>query len=749
MNTQPPHSEEQRSRADKILFAAMDIEDDAERMDYVQKACAGDEALYRDITQTFALEAEADQLFQNDNPAGITAADIADTLTNIPGVLQNVQAEPSDDDDTGQQVGPYKLLKKIGEGGVGKVYLAEQSAPVRRQVALKIIKQGMDTKSVIARFKAERQAMALMEHPNIAHVLNAGETDTGRPFFVMELVHGERITTFCDGYRLNVTQRLELFIQVCHAIQHAHQKGIIHRDIKPSNVLVSRHDGAARPIVIDFGIAKATEENLLNEHTVHTAMGPIIGTPAYMSPEQASLTHIDIDTRSDIYSLGVLLYELLAGAPPFDQNKLILTGIHEMCRILREKEPPTLAAKIQTITAAEQEQTAAQRGTDLRRLRTALSGDLNWIVLKAMDKERDRRYESAGELAAEIQRFLNNELVTARPPSRRYRLRKLIRRNKATFIYLTAIFLAVLAGLGGSTWLFIRERAARSREQQLLKESNARARIAQAYILITRGLHAQAAQLLKDIPLESIEPSLEATEVFRALAAWSLSEGRWPAAADCYLKLQQANQLDIFDTTEVMARDVLGAGPALIIAGAQAQYHTYVQETIIRFRNTTDPSAAEQIIKNSLLIPAAPATLQLLPPLVAVVEKAITADEPNASHNSYYLGWRTLAITLYEYRLGHFKKAADWGERCLNYSDKNPARVTINHMILAMTYTRLNRPEQARQQLAAGRQQLENRLPEGTHRIIDWGTPQDGSWHDWIIATIFLQEAEALLANRN
>jgi len=402
----------------------------------------------------------------------------------------------------GDTIGRYKLLQQIGEGGCGVVYMAEQAEPVRRRVALKIIKLGMDTKSVIARFEAERQAVAMMDHPNIAKVFDAGATETGRPYFVMELVRGMKITDYCDEAKLSTGARLDLFIQVCQAIQHAHQKGIIHRDIKPSNILVSANDGVLVPKVIDFGIAKATSGQQLTDKTLFTAFEQFIGTPAYMSPEQAVITNVDIDTRSDIYALGVLLYELLTGRTPFDAKELLAIGLDEMRRTIREQEPQRPSTRLSTLAQNELSTTAQRRGLDAPKLVSELRGDLDWIVMKALEKDRARRYETANGLATDIQRHLNNEPVVACPPSNLYRFQKLVRRNKVAFAAGAAVFASLLVALGVSTWLLVRERAAKREQDRLRAEAQAKERIAQA----EAAKSEQVARFLRET-LKSLGPS--------------------------------------------------------------------------------------------------------------------------------------------------------------------------------------------------------------------------------------------------
>jgi eukaryotic-like serine/threonine-protein kinase len=428
-----------------------------QRANYIKAASGGDAAL--------------EQCVQALIEARLEAGTVPEPAVPQPRGTIAISLPPSEK--PGDRIGPYKILQLIGEGGCGMVYMAEQEHPVRRRVALKVIKLGMDTRQVVARFEAERQALALMDHPHIARVLDAGATDTGRPFFVMELVRGIRITDYCDQNNLSTNQRLELFIQVCRAIQHAHQKGIIHRDIKPSNILVTLHDGVPVPKVIDFGIAKAIDQRLTDK-TLFTQFEQFIGTPAYMSPEQAEMSGLDIDTRADIYSLGVLLYELLTSRTPFDPKELLAAGLDAMRRVIREQEPPKPSTRLSTMLAGDLTTVAKQHHAPPPKLIHLIRGDLDWIAMKALEKDRTRRYETASGFAADIERFLTNEPVVARPPSSLYRLQKLVRRNRLAFAAAGAVSLSILIGLVVSTWMFVREKGARrladreaSRSQQV------------------------------------------------------------------------------------------------------------------------------------------------------------------------------------------------------------------------------------------------------------------------------------------
>ncbi|HEV2391107.1 MAG TPA: serine/threonine-protein kinase [Verrucomicrobiae bacterium] len=747
-------------------------------------------------------------------------------------------------------IGNYKLLQKIGEGGCGVVYMAEQEQPVRRRVALKVIKLGMDTRQVIARFEAERQALALMDHPNIAKVLEAGATGTGRPYFVMELVRGIRITDYCDQHQLDTTQRLQLFIQICHAIQHAHQKGIIHRDIKPSNILVTLHDEEPVPKVIDFGIAKATAGRL-TDHTLFTAFEQFVGTPAYMSPEQAALTDLDIDTRSDIYSLGVLLYELLTGITPFDTKTLLAAGLDEMRRTIREKEPLRPSKVLETLGQLPTQPDPARaspRGPILNARPKSFSTDLDWIVMKCLEKDRARRYETANGLSRDIQRHLNCQPVVARPPSRLYEFQKSFRRHKFGFTASIAVLAALLVGATASTWLYFKEKQARQladaearknlqvadffrralsvvhpggafggaeavrhildeaarllpsgftnqagvemelrtsliednenlgrwqeaadlaqqnvqvarrelspnhpalavalaqlgREQwQLGDQAGAEDSIDQALDLHGKGLWSgnlqqseqaldnlvgillplRQAKLDEQVLVQLLTPAVKLypneAKIFTVRGSFFARRGQWQRAA---IDLRRAVELDPQNSEFYHA-----LAPVLVAEGDLASYRQLCAGILVRFANATDPSIADRMAKDCLILPSSGVDLSSVRQMADI---AMTSGHP----------YGLLCKGLAEYRLGRFASAQNWMNRVLAHPDRNPVRDVETYAVLAMARWELHQRAEARLALAHAARTAGARLPK-----LDSGG-LDGSWIDWIIGHTLLGEAES------
>jgi hypothetical protein len=491
-----------------VFLEALEIESPSERAAFIDVACQGNPDLRAAVAALFdAHESDANPV---DRPMAVDAVlrnDNGDETEWHPAHARPSHHAP------GMRIGVYKLMELIGEGGFGLVYVADQQEPVRRRVALKIIKPGMESREVLSRFEAERQAIALMDHPNIARIFDAGVTDTTQPYFVMELVRGVPLTAFCDSHKLDTSERLKLFVTLCHAVQHAHQKGVIHRDLKPSNILVTLQDGQPLAKVIDFGVAKAIGQSL-SAKTIYTRFASMIGTPAYMSPEQAEFSAVDVDTRSDIYALGVLLYELLTGSTPFAADRLESVGFDELRRIIREEEPPRPSTRLSTLNNDLADTVAANRRLDPAALSSALKRDLDWIVMKALDKDRNRRYSTAGALAQDVSRYLMHQPVEARPPSTWYRLAKFSRRNKVAISTASMVAAALIVGTIISVWQA--RVAVRERDQKGVALEEARA--------------AEAAAKTARLELEEFTDRLQACNVLIASARSHAEAERWPDA---------------------------------------------------------------------------------------------------------------------------------------------------------------------------------------------------------------------------
>ena len=736
-----------KQQVDAVFYAALQIGDLRQRTFFLEQSCGDDAELRAAVDALIAAHASAEDFFARGfSDLALSAGELRDMASDDWLETERLQA-----DDIDTQIGRYRLVRKLGEGGGGVVYLARQSEPVKREVALKIIKLGMDTRDVIARFDVERQALAMMDHPNIARVFDAGATSSGRPYFVMELVRGTRITEFCDANKLGVAHRLDLFVQVCGAIQHAHQKGVIHRDIKPSNVLVAVQDEKPVPRVIDFGIAKATAGRWGDTASFGTRE-LMIGTPAYMSPEQAAGGGVDVDTRSDIYSLGALLYELLTGKPPFDAKALAADGLDAMRRTLREVEPPRPSALLTTLPAAELDAVARNLRTGPAQLVSQLKGDLDWIILRALEKDRTRRYGTVNGLAADIQRFLRNEPVVARPPDRLYRFRKLVRRNQTVFAAGLVVFVTLLAGITVSSRLFVRERAAlrqqeklrviaeqAERDQALMRQqAEDREKIAQAAMLVGKKKLAEADALLSEITTPPPRPSLDGVEAFRWSGEYAALNGQWAKAAARFSVLLKMNKLEGWDKKwDWVTSDYLSCGVALAESGDTAGFEDFRAATIAELGSTKNRGTVERLLRATLLLPADGKTLDKIAP-AALHAMDLVRERPAQGET---VEWMPTALALWQYRQGDYAGSVAWGEHALSVKPPNVMPTTIARTVLAMANHKLGRAEEARAHLNASRVLIENRFK----RPLDRGSLETGYWFDCAYAHVLVREAIGLI----
>lgn len=742
---------------EKALFdAAVVIEDHTVRSAFLDEACAGDSAKRRRISTLLEASEGADDFFRvAEDARTMVAAGVCDEFPEF----SNEDAEDSEAEGPGSRIGRYQIVQRIGEGGCGIVYLAEQQEPVQRLVALKVIRLGMDTERVIARFEMERQALAVMDHPNIAHVLDAGATDTGRPYFVMELVRGVRITDYCNEKRLDIRQRIDLFIKVCNAIQHAHQKGLIHRDIKPSNILIAMHDGKPTPKVIDFGIAKATDGNSVGE-TMLTSNEPFVGTPAYMSPEQADRRGMDVDTRSDVYGLGMLLYELLAGRTPFDPKELAAMGVTEMRQVLLEQEPPAPSSLLLSLDADAMHLVAEAVRLEPSRLVSSIRGDLDWVVMKAIEKDRQRRYETVNGLAMDLKRFIDNEPVIARPPGRIYLFRKFVRRNRFAVATVAGITGALSLGLGLAYSSYLSERearreqvrlkniaeAARANEQRLRQNAITRENIAQVAVLLSEGKTEAADALLRQTPVASIEPSMEATTVLRSLGGWNAMRGRWQEASDCFLLLTQASKL--FSAEAILSsNDLVCCGATLAENESKDGYQQYREWILTRFGDTNNIHAAQQVLQSSLLLPADASFYAQIEPLRILLEK--TNFSPNTLKPGWETesaAWRAWSLSLLEYRRGDYAKSLYWVDVAVGLKPTKAALVNVIHLMRAMAQFRYGNVDVSRAELDLARKSLDVVFKPELPPVYEPAGKNQGFWWDWVQARILLHEVETLIA---
>jgi serine/threonine protein kinase len=734
---------------ERALFeGASSIEDADARADFLDLTCHGQPELRRRIERLLSLRLSAERFFE------VPSAETEDEADDLKGhVASSALAVRSDEEEMDTRIGRYRLLDRLGEGGCGIVYLAEQMEPVRRRVALKIIRLGMDTENVIARFELERQALAMMDHPNIARVYDAGTTSSGRPFFVMQWVEGDKITDYCDKKRLKIRERVELFTRVCHAIQHAHQKGVIHRDIKPSNIIVTEIDGIAVPKVIDFGVAKATSENPAKGETF-THAGQFIGTPAYMSPEQSMGGGMDVDTRCDVYALGALLYELLAGQPAFDPTRFQSNDVINTRRILCEEEPRLPSALVALCSLDRLLQVADARACDAQKLVPTLRGDLDRIVMMAMEKDRQRRYGSADAVAADLMRYLHDEPVMARPSNRMYRLRRLVRRNKVVFAAGAMVLATLIVGFAISTRMFLREKqareeqerlrdqaeAARSVEMQLRGQAEAREICAQAAVQLSYDKIEQADQLLVSIPLDRVPSSLEAAAAYRTVGEWHRKAGRMQQAAERFTGLAASiSEIDRSDLYKVSTH-FLPAAVFTCEVDDMANYERVRRLALIRFGTTKDPCVAEQILKAITLRSADSATMEEISHLAGFLLDSIGLEGDKIADQET-CAWGCYSLALWYYRLGDSAKCIRWCELSQRRGMLSAPRAACVQFLLAMSHQQLGKKKDAQNFLDIADKALTERKQSadgiyfGDHPV----------WVDWVNANVLSREAKLMI----
>jgi len=706
-----------------IFLAALEKPYGPKRDSFVAEACAGDDQLLANVQELLRAHHKSGN-FLDELPSGVAPRDPG-TAISVPIIVE----------DLGSVIGPYKLVERIAEGGFGLVFVAEQQQPVRRKVALKIIKPGMDTRDVIARFEAERQALAMMDHPNIARVYDAGATASGRPFFVMELVRGIPINEFCDKRQLTLVQRLQLFNHVCHAVQHAHLKGVIHRDLKPSNVLVTLHDTTPVPKVIDFGVAKAISHSLTDK-TIYTRFTQMIGTPLYMSPEQAEMSGLDIDTRSDIYSLGVMLYELLTGTTPADPKRLYSAPFDEVRRIIREEEPPKPSTRLTTLGQALST-VSSKRNIEPRKLTSFVRGDLDWIVMKALEKDRRRRYETASAFAADIQHFLNREPIEARPPSAIYRFQKFARRNVVFITTASLVFAALILGMAVSIW---QAGVARDAQRKALAEGAEKERALSEAELLRARAEGVAARLKS---VNTLLASARAnTDGQRWLAAHYNYSQAIDAAPEFYFVWQERGllyaRLSLWDLAAADFRKTIELGgltpsqfnamPELLRYVGDEDGYRLACQRLLNMLGSTDDRSTLRVVRSCMIKPG----LWVDPEKFAErAENAIATMQPMPPH--YF------AVALAHYRATNYKKAL---QRVRQAMAPGGPGMPSNYALLAMVQYRMGKVAEASKSLAAVEKAIDGWYETRAKGQIG----ADASpWFEWIVAALLYSEAKVLI----
>ena len=735
-----------RSSEKSIFLEALDIESIEERTAFVESACRGDADLLSSVT---ALLREHER---DDNPVDtpIVARSDRRPFANVETESYVAVNRSVSGQTLGTMIGPYKLMEQIGEGGFGLVYVADQQTPIRRRVALKIIKPGMESREVLTRFEAERQAIALMDHPNIARVYDAGVTESAQPYFVMELVRGVPLTEYCDGHQLDISERLNLFVDICNAVQHAHQKGIIHRDLKPSNILVTLQDGHPLVKVIDFGVAKAIGQSLTIK-TMYTRFASMVGTPAYMSPEQAGMSTDDIDTRSDIYSLGVLLYELLTGTTPFTSDRLQSAGFDELRRIIREEEPHRPSTRLSTLNNQLATTIAANRKLDLAKLSSSMKRDLDWIVMKALDKDRNRRYATAGSMAEDVSRFLMHQPVVACPPSTWYRFTKFARRNKVAISTVSSITAALLLGTIVSIWQA--QVAIQERDEKVIALNEAKTaeetanqarkdlegfnqRLNTTTVLLSSGrVHADSQRWS-----EAYKSYTEATEILpKYFLVWlergrlNAKLGRWDAAAADF---SQAVEIGC----SAQQAELSGVPQLLFFAGQSKAYERITRE--IEPFGTSDPMS---VVARGLLVDdispdkAAELASQVEQMLLDIENKSGSHQKFQHKYASMYYSANLYVAGWAHLRAGNVDKAI---QRLEQSNDAEWFGKGIAYPLIAIAHHRAGRADEAVKAFEQSQALLDRLLNESVSR--QSGTPMI-PWIDWIEFLVNHREASIVV----
>lgn len=717
------------AEVEALLYDAASVMAACERERFLTFACRNEPAMLNRVRSLISMSPSADDFFEFEPQ--VEAGGLSS------GKVEGV----------GVDVGRYRLIERIGSGGCGVVYLAEQREPVRRKVALKIIRLGLENTDSVAYFETERQALASMNYPNIARILDAGTTESGRPYYVMELVDGDAITTYCDAHRLGIRQRMELFLDVCRAIQHAHQKSVVHRDIKPSNILIEALEAQPVAKVIDFGLAQNVG---LSDTAFESGDRGLTGTPAYMSPEQASGDET-VDTRSDIYSLGVLLSELLVGAANHLPSDLMDRGLEEVRHVMSNERPKPPSVVFASRTPEERSAIARDRGVPEERLLAWCRHELDWVVGRATAWDPAQRYQTADALAADVSRWLHNEPVAARPQTKRYRLAKLVNRNRLWFGAGTLAFVGLVGGLGVATWLFIRERDARSLQEELRVRAERahdaeklartgwenRSRVAESAVRLRYQDFSGAEDLVAAIPIEETPASLEAVSVFRELADWHRNEGRMDRAEKHFLSMVHALTHIDRAHTDRNSDNFLPAATSLALSSDPARYESLRRTALDLYGDTGERLVAERTLKACLLKPGSQEELKRMRKLAGLIEGP-AADGSAAVMENRKLGeWEYFALALFHYREGRDDLAESWSRLGLSKSNIDPPCGPAKKAVLGLILLRQGKHQEAMDFLKSAERTAGSRL----RGIPAHGNMVAGFWWDWKNTSLLLTEA--------